>query len=330
MTNIDGNCLEYCYLPDGTKLGQAYNTLMESVLAPLAEERGLSADVSGGLKDSLTHTDRPGLLLMGYKEYSGNVIYKDGKLDKVLFPGGYCTFGKDGSNPTFHYFTQDYLGNNRAVVNEDGTVEQITHYYPFGGTFNDAGINPELQQYKYNGKELNRTLGLDSYDYGARQYFPALPTWDRVDPLCEKDYQVNPYAYCRNNPVRMFDNDGKRPGDFFLTMDAAAIDFGLFYNDNSIRENREYGTFIYKVTNQSGVSGYSYSFATIGDLSTIESSALPNGHIPAATVHTHGASTAGKSIEYYDNEFSGVRKGENEKHIKNQYELIQTSVYDIG
>ena len=62
----------------------------------------------------------------------------------------------------------------------------------------------------------------------------------------------------------MFDNDGKRPGDFFLTMDAAAIDFGLFYNDNSIRENREYGAFIYRVTNQKGDIGYSYNFATVG------------------------------------------------------------------
>lgn len=42
MTNIDGNSIEYCYLPDRTKLGKAYNTLMTRVLAPLAEERSLS------------------------------------------------------------------------------------------------------------------------------------------------------------------------------------------------------------------------------------------------------------------------------------------------
>ena len=123
---------------------------------------------------------------------------------------GYSTFEKGINNPTFHYFTQDHLGNNRIVLNEDGTVEQIMHYYPFGGAFNDAGLNPEFQQYKYNGKELNRTLGLDTYDYGARQYFSALQMWDRIDPKCEEDYSVSPYVYCRNNPIKNVDMEGKK------------------------------------------------------------------------------------------------------------------------
>ena len=125
----------------------------------------------------------------------------------VLFPGGYCTFpSKDKSNePTFHYYTQDHLGNNRVVTNEDGTVEQITHYYPFGGTFGDAGLNASLQQYKYNGKELDRVAGLNTYDYGARQNFSALPMWDRMDLLCEKYNNLSPYAYCGNNPISRVD-----------------------------------------------------------------------------------------------------------------------------
>ena len=72
------------------------------------------------------------------------------------------------------------------------TVRQITHYYPFGGTFNDAGVNASLQQYKYNGKELDRVAGLNTYDYGARQYFSTVPTWDRMDALCEKYYNISP------------------------------------------------------------------------------------------------------------------------------------------
>ena len=65
-----------------------------------------------------------------------------------------------------------------------------------------------LQPYKYNGKELDTMHGLDTYDYGARQYDPILGRWDRVDPLCEKYYDVSPYAYCANNPVRYIDPDG--------------------------------------------------------------------------------------------------------------------------
>lgn len=39
-------------------------------------------------------------------------------------------------------------------MHENGTVEQVVHYYPFGGTYADAGVNRSLQMYKYNGREL--------------------------------------------------------------------------------------------------------------------------------------------------------------------------------
>ena len=54
----------------------------------------------------------------------------------------------------------------------------------------------EKNRPKYNGKELDRMHGLDTYDYGARQYNPVTARWDRVDPLCEKYYAISPYAYC--------------------------------------------------------------------------------------------------------------------------------------
>ena len=50
--------------------------------------------------------------------------------------------------------------------------------------------------------------GLNTYDYGARQYYPVVPVWDRMDPLCEKYYGVSPYAYCHNNPIMRIDPDG--------------------------------------------------------------------------------------------------------------------------
>lgn len=37
--------------------------------------------------------------------YHGNLIYRDGKLDIVLFSGGYATVS--GTTVTFHYYTQD-------------------------------------------------------------------------------------------------------------------------------------------------------------------------------------------------------------------------------
>ena len=52
--------------------------------------------------------------------------------------------------------------------------------------------------------------GLNTYDYGARQYNPVTARWDRIDPLCEKYYSVSPYAYCGDNPVNAVDPDGRK------------------------------------------------------------------------------------------------------------------------
>ncbi|CDC97530.1 rHS repeat-associated core domain-containing protein [Prevotella sp. CAG:474] len=48
--------------------------------------------------------------------------------------------------------------------------------------------NHATQPYKYIGKELDRTHGLDWYDHGARHYAPVTGRWNAVDALAEKDY----------------------------------------------------------------------------------------------------------------------------------------------
>jgi hypothetical protein len=32
-----------------------------------------------------------------------------------------------------------------------------------------------------------------------------LPSWDRIDSLAEKYYNISPYAYCADNPVNSID-----------------------------------------------------------------------------------------------------------------------------
>ena len=142
-------------------------------------------------------------------EYHGNVIYRDGKVDMVLFPGGYATI--NGSAVTFHYYTQDYLGNNRAVINgSTGAIEQLTAYYPYGGVIADLGTNQiSSQPYKFGGKELITANGLNEYDFGARQYYTAVPFFTKPDSYCEKYYWLSPYLYCGNNPINFSDPTGK-------------------------------------------------------------------------------------------------------------------------
>ena len=61
---------------------------------------------------------------------------------------------------------------------------------------------------KQNKKNVPMFHGLDTYDYGASQYDPVTARWDRMDPLCEKDHSISPYAYCGNNPVNATDDKG--------------------------------------------------------------------------------------------------------------------------
>ena len=54
---------------------------------------------------------------------------KNGKIDKVLFDGGYAQASvatKTTDKFAFNFYNQDHLGNNREVVDAKGVVQQVT------------------------------------------------------------------------------------------------------------------------------------------------------------------------------------------------------------
>ena len=188
----NGNVTEYLYSATGEKRHTIFRTAVPNITVSLG---------------STIHLNSSNTLSVDSVNYYGSLVFENGQLSKGLFDGGYATFS--GGQPTFHYYTKDHLGNNRAVVNHDGTLEQAVHYYPFGATYYYTGRNINLQRYKYNGKELDRMHGLNFYDYSARQYDPLLCRFTQIDPLAEKYYWISPYVYCANNPVNAIDPDGK-------------------------------------------------------------------------------------------------------------------------
>lgn len=164
----DGNSISYLYDANGTKLRATH------------------------IIDGVTTTT----------DYCGNVIYENEVAKTLLTESGYVSL-KDGK---YHYYLKDHQGNNRIVVDEDGKAEEKNDYYPFGGLM--ASSSGSVQDYKYNGKELDRKGGLDWYDYGARHYDAVLGRFTCHDPLEEVWAHVNPYNYCFNNPVNRTDPTG--------------------------------------------------------------------------------------------------------------------------
>ena len=63
--------------------------------------------------------------------------------------------------------------------------------------------------------------GLNTYDYGARQYDPITGRWDRMDSYCESYRNVSPFVYCNNTPINAIDPDGN------ITLFVNGWNFGL-------------------------------------------------------------------------------------------------------
>ena len=192
----DGRNASYVYDAEGNKLSVSYNLTAMSSAQPqmpvMQSSDVASANVSNGQKTI---------------EYCGNIIY-DGDETMILNDVGYALYNKD-NNLSFHYYLKDHLGNNRVVVSEDGEIEQVNDYYPTGALM-ASSKGGDTQCFKFNGKELDRTNGLNWYDYGARNYDAAIVRWDGMDKLCEKYYPFTPYGYCKNNFVNAIDLDGNR------------------------------------------------------------------------------------------------------------------------
>ena len=228
----NGSVTKYVYSASGQKLRAVHYTAKPNITRTWGEK---PAELTVAQILQADSTD----YLLG-----GSLTMKNGRIDKFLFGGGYAQASVASSttdNFAFYYYNQDHLGNIREVVDASGAVKQVTNYYPFGAPYADTAgsTNPDFQPYKYNGKELDKMHGLNTYDYGARQHDPILARWDRIDPLCEKYYSVSPYVYCGDNPIKYVDLHG----------DSLSLDGEKRALEEFIGVMNKYGTGEYKMNN---------------------------------------------------------------------------------
>ncbi|WP_117885618.1 DUF6443 domain-containing protein [Aureibaculum luteum] len=171
--------------------------------------------------------------------YAGNYVYTENynsettnsppELQFFNHAEGYVQpDGSGGFDYVYQY--KDHLGNIRlsytdsdgnGSINASTEIIEEKNYYPFGLTHKgyngnvSANGNSLANKYGYNGKELQDDdisgKSLDWYDFGARNYDPALGRWMNLDPLAEQMRRHSPYNYAFNNPVFFQDPDGMMP-----------------------------------------------------------------------------------------------------------------------
>src|SRR5690606_8820769 len=146
--------------------------------------------------------------------YQGMFHYENGLLRFFATAEGYVMADTRGYNYVYNY--TDHLGNIRLSYTDDSSfglqVIEENNYYPFGlkhNGYNNISPLNNVYKYKYNGKEWQDELNLNLYDYGARNYDPAIGRWMKQDPHAENYYSFSPYSFVANNPMFFVDPNGK-------------------------------------------------------------------------------------------------------------------------
>ena len=169
ITYTDGHKVMNTYDCLGRKVSVIYQVSVPSVTTPQADGSSVTS------YSYRTYMRR---------SYSGNCIYRNDTLERILTTTGYIT--PEGE---YHHYLKDYQGNNRMVLNESGQTIERTDYYPYGMSFADSEHH---QPYKYSGKELETMNGLRHLDYGARWMDYPIGRFTTIDRYCEKYDNLSP------------------------------------------------------------------------------------------------------------------------------------------
>ncbi|WP_176954519.1 DUF6443 domain-containing protein [Niabella drilacis] len=161
--------------------------------------------------------------------YLGGMIFENDVLQHVAMEEG--RFRPNGSVFTADYFLKDHLGNVRAMINENGTLLEETHYYPFGLTMrgiSTQNATPSLhnKDKTFQGQKFDDDLGVNYYSFKYRNHDPQIGRFIQLDPLAD-DYPHNStYAFSENRVVNGVELEGLE----YMTYS---------YNEAGVRANQQ-------------------------------------------------------------------------------------------
>ncbi|MFC7774543.1 DUF6443 domain-containing protein [Flavobacterium sp. GCM10027622] len=161
-------------------------------------------------------------------------------------------------------------------VNPTNEIVEENNYYPFGlkhEGYNNivSGFgNVTANKFKLTGKEHESELSLNTYDFGSRNYDPAVGRWTSFDPLAQKAFNWTPYRYAFNNPNVYIDPNGEyeiNSAGHIVINNPAEIDMFMNYMANNPKQGVE--NYADHVMNS---GNYSYELDEISITATFSSS----------------------------------------------------------
>ncbi|MCX2681773.1 hypothetical protein OOZ15_17600 [Galbibacter sp. EGI 63066] len=196
-------------------------------------------------------------------DYAGNYIYEDVHTGEgpilQFFSHAEGYVDAEGGGYDYVYQYKDHLGNirlsymdanNNGGITADEIIEE-SNYYPFGLKHRgyNYGTSPlgnsAAQRWKYNGVELEESLGLDLYEMDYRSYSSDIGRFNSIDPAAEMARNWTTYRFGFNNPVLFNDPIGL----WEIKSD------GSWYTDNEKDISRFLNMLRFESMNEGNISG---------------------------------------------------------------------------
>jgi RHS repeat-associated protein len=123
---------------------------------------------------------------------------------KVKQKGYLYIYLSNENNKIIPLFFDDFRIVQRSNIN------QISEFYAFGlkQQSNSSENSTIKNMHLYNGKELQDELNLGWMDYGWRNYDPTIGRFGVIDNFADNYFDLTPYQYGSNNPIKYVDVNG--------------------------------------------------------------------------------------------------------------------------